>query len=367
MRIFINPDPAYLTFAYVLDIPWEDKVLADGDTSPIFSSPDFQMFYRYNLEIFIRLQYATYYAANFATLNRHQQIKFLTRLTRLDDLPNKLAAQLEDHLWDHNELRINLGRAQQKAIHGAIQGIIAKERAATKNKMAPADFIAYEYHFWKAQFYCPSCLTFAKRLHDDVLDYRDLGLVGVMEDMSQRHFFPNALAFAAYARTMYDCDMDLDAFIDDYFAHAYGEAGGIVKTFFTELEKAFPQKFVDTPFSLPMDMKKYHDKKMIPRLKKAVKLCDKLDKDLAPYRDMPFRVQTVAVRLLGHYTQFLRGLAGAFLIKLTGDDTLARERYLAFMDEFSAHEQAIEPYYDHYLAGLSLLPIFNSAAKLPEM
>ena len=144
MRIFINPDPAYLTFAYVLDIPWEDKVLADGDTSPIFSSPDFQMFYRYNLEIFLRLQYATYYAANFATLNRHQQIKFLTRLARLGDLPNKLAAQIEDHLWDHNELRINLGRAQQKAIYGAIQGMLAKERAATKNKMAPADFCAHQ-------------------------------------------------------------------------------------------------------------------------------------------------------------------------------------------------------------------------------
>ena len=233
-------------------------------------------------------------------------------------------------------------------------------------KMAPADYIVYEYHFWKAQFYCPSCTTFAKRLHDDVIAYDKNEFIGIMEDMSQRNFFPNALAFSTYAQTMYDLNMDLDAFIDDYFAHAYGEAKDIVKTFFEELEKVFPQKFVDTPHTRPVDIDKYHDKNMIPKLREAKMLCYKLDEDLKPYRNMPYRVQTVAIRLLGYYTEFLRGMADAFMIKLTGDDAGAKKAYTDFLNRFGAKERDIEPYYDQFLARLTFNAIFNSA-KAPDM
>ena len=81
---------------------------------------------------------------------------------------------------------------------------------------------------------------------------------------------------------------------------------------------------------------------------------------------MPYRVQTVAVRLLGYYTEFLRGVIDAFLIKLNGDDAGAKTAYLAFMDRFGEHERDIEPYYDHYLARVAYNVIFNSA-KAPEM
>ena len=225
---------------------------------------------------------------------------------------------------------------------------------------------AYEYHFWKAQFYCPSCLTFAKRLNEDVISYRNNRYVGVMEDCSQRNFFPNSLAFQIYAQTLFDVDMDYEAAVEDYLSHTYGEAKDIVRRFFEQLEEYMPQRFVDTQHTRPVDVDKYHDKAMIPSLQKAIALCEQLDKDLAPYRSQPQRVQTVAVRLLGYYTRYLRGLAGAFILKCTGDDAAARQEYNRFLDEFGACERDIEPYYDHYLAHIAFNPIFNSG-KLPEM
>ena len=239
-------------------------------------------------------------------------------------------------------------------------------RYAQWKKMAPSDYYTYEYHFWKAQFYCPGYLDYARRLHDDVIAYRKNGFIGMMEDMSQRNFFPNALAFTAYAETLYDLDLDLEGFIDDYFDHAYGEAKETVKTFFEELGKLIPQKFVDTPHTRPVDLEKYHDPKWIPGLRAAKALCDKLDEDLRPYRNMPYRVQTVAVRLLGYFTEFWRGILDAFLIKLTGDDAGAKEVYCAFMDRFGACERDIEPYYDHCLARTAFNVIFNKT-KAPEM
>lgn len=233
-------------------------------------------------------------------------------------------------------------------------------------KQAGCMLFAYEYHFWKAQFYCPSPLTFAKRVNEDIISYHKNRYVGVMEDCSQRNFFPNALAFSIYAQTLFDVDMDYDAAVDDYFTHAYGDAKGIVKTFFEKLETYMPQKFVDTQHTRPVDVEKYHDKKMIPSLEKAIALCDKLDEDLKPYRNMPHRVQTVAVRLLGYFTEYLRGLAQAFILKCGGDDIAAKDYYTKFFDEFGKKERDIEPYYDHYLVHIAFNPIFNSG-NLPEM
>ena len=205
-----------------------------------------------------------------------------------------------------------------------------------------------------------------KRLNEDVISYRNNRYVGVMEDCSQRNFFPNSLAFQIYAQTLFDVDMDYEAAVEDYLSHTYGEAKDIVRRFFEQLEEYMPQRFVDTQHTRPVDVDKYHDKAMIPSLQKAVALCEQLDKDLAPYRSQPQRVQTVAVRLLGYYTRYLRGLAGAFILKCTGDDAAARQEYNRFLDEFGACERDIEPYYDHYLAHIAFNPIFNSG-KLPEM
>ncbi len=224
----------------------------------------------------------------------------------------------------------------------------------------PARFIVYEYHFWKAQYYSPDCLTFAKRLHDDVIAYHKNGFLGIMEDMSQRHFFPNALAFSIYAETMYDLGLDLDQAIDDYFSHAYGDAKEIVKQFFTDLSKLLPQAFLDTAHSLPVDVHQFRKPEMIPLFEEAIRRSDRFDEDMKPFRNMPYRVQTVAVRLLGHYTDYLRGFLHALIIKAGGDDEGAKQEFLAFSRRFGARERDIEPYYDHCLTVLALNVIFNS-------
>ena len=63
-------------------------------------------------------------------------------------------------------------------------------------KFAPCNSLSYEYHFWKHQFYAPDTLCFAKRICEDVISYRDNGFLGIIEDGSQRCFFPNGTATA---------------------------------------------------------------------------------------------------------------------------------------------------------------------------
>ena len=90
-------------------------------------------------------------------------------------------------------------------------------------KFAPCPSFAYEYHFWKHQYFAPNVLEFANRVHEDVKAYAQNGFEGIIEDGSQRSFFPNGLSFYVYAQTLFDMSLTFDKLKEDYFRHAYGD------------------------------------------------------------------------------------------------------------------------------------------------
>jgi hypothetical protein len=65
-------------------------------------------------------------------------------------------------------------------------------RAQNWRAFAPCPSFAYEYHFWKHQFYAPGVLSFARRLYEDVLSYKANGFDGMIQDGSQRPSSPTA-------------------------------------------------------------------------------------------------------------------------------------------------------------------------------
>ena len=82
--------------------------------------------------------------------------------------------------------------------------------------------IAYEYHYCINQWYEPGAIKFSKLVYDDVRGYHANGIRGVIEDASQRTFFPNGFCFYIYATTLFDTSIDFDAAVEDYYSHAYG-------------------------------------------------------------------------------------------------------------------------------------------------
>lgn len=240
-------------------------------------------------------------------------------------------------------------------------------RAKLWQKQAGCKQFVYEYHFWKPVMYCPSCLTHARMLYNDVRAYHQNGFIGMMEDSSQRNYFPNAVSWTVYAETLMDPEVDFDTVYNDYFRYAYGDAAEIARDFFEKMETYFPQELVDMVHSKPINVEHYHNPAYIPGLKKAVELCDEFAEVLKPYRNMPYRVQTVAIRLVSLYAEYLKGLANAFILKEGGDDAGALQAFNEFFDDFGKHERDIDPYYDQYLARASFRPIFNSRSAAPDM
>ncbi|MBR2431476.1 MAG: DUF4838 domain-containing protein, partial [Clostridia bacterium] len=104
--------------------------------------------------------------------------------------------------------------------------------------------ISYEYHFWRAQYYDFGGIAISKVINEDIKYYRENNIHGVIEDGSQRSFFPTGLAFYTYARTLYDSSLSADEIAEEYMACAFGEDWKDFYNYLSELGEAFGFKYL---------------------------------------------------------------------------------------------------------------------------
>ena len=239
-------------------------------------------------------------------------------------------------------------------------------RANNWRNFAPCNSFAYEYHFWKHQFYAPGVLSFARRLHEDVHSYKVNGFNGMIQDGSQRAFFPNGLSYYSYASTLFDNGVDFKALVEDYFRHAYGELWQDALAYLEAIDEYMPQTYVEAIHTIRPDPNHFYKPEMQAKLLKVKEIAADLKAKFKDHRNMPYRVQTIAVRLLMEHADFCCGIAEALALKCVGKDSEAKDKFFEFMDQFGARELGMERYYDHFMATHSLKMIFNTKSEYDQ-
>jgi hypothetical protein len=110
----------------------------------------------------------------------------------------------------------------------------------------------------------------------------------------------------------------------------------------------------------------FYKPEMEEKLLALVPLAKEFEQKLDAYKNMPIRVQTVAMRLLKLHAQYVQGLAQAMALKSLGKDSDAKDAALAFFAEFGKNEVAWERYYDHMLCAHALNSIFNTKSEYAQ-
>ena len=80
-------------------------------------------------------------------------------------------------------------------------------------------------------------------------------------------------------------------------------------------------------------------------------------------KNMPKRAQTVAMRLMIKYCEYLDRLAKAMALKAVGADAEAAAAFEELLVEFGKYEFEIERYYDQYMMAASIRRIFGSSTN----
>ena len=201
-------------------------------------------------------------------------------------------------------------------------------------------------------------MDFAKVIHGDVKGYKANGFDGLIEDGSQRSYFPNGFLFFVYAETLFDNTADFEEMKRDYFSHAYGEIWEDVVSYLTKITEAFDIRYLmGANFYAP---------KRVPALRRVHEITAEIEPILVAHKNMPKRAQTVAVRLLLKHLEYCRGMADIFILKALGADVEAKRAYDAFLDSFGRYEVEIERYFDHHLFYTTYRPLLKEVAVLDQ-
>ena len=238
-------------------------------------------------------------------------------------------------------------------------------RANLWRNFAPCKSFAYEYHFWKHQFYAPGTLCFAKRICEDIVSYRDNNFNGLIEDGSQRCFFPNGFSFYCYAQKLFDTSVTYEELEEDYFKHAYGEGWQLALEYLKAVDTYMPQTYMEAKHTSRIP-NNFYKPEMEEKLLALVPVAKEFEEKLDGYKNMPIRVQTVAMRLLKLHAQYVQGLAQVMALKSLGKDEEAKVAAKAFFAEFGKNEVAWERYYDHMLMVHAMNVIFNSKSSMDQ-
>ena len=210
--------------------------------------------------------------------------------------------------------------------------------------------IGYEYHFWRPEYHDPGFMALARRIYEDVRGIRAMGMDGYIEDGSQRSFFPNGFPIYMYAEALWDRNVDYDKVRDDYFRHAYGDAWQEVIAYCERVTDLFDFAYMCGKKTVDTNVGRHYNPKQAERLEKVQELAEEGKRIAKAHLNMPFRVQTVSMRLLLRHAEYIAGLAPCFEAKARGDNEGAFRAFEDFRKSFGKYELELERYFDHGLA-----------------
>ena len=202
--------------------------------------------------------------------------------------------------------------------------------------------VCFDYHFWVHMHYDISGLTISKRLFEDIKLYRERGLDGIIQCGTQRSFFPNGFLFFVHARALFDSDVSFEELTEDYFSHAYGEDWREFYGYLSSLSDALPFNF----FTRARYHENIRNDERAAELDKFPALVGRGRELIARHYNMPYRVQTVSIRVLEYYSRYAELVAAIAAAKARGLSDEAERRFNLFVREYSALEPHIKAYAD---------------------
>lgn len=223
--------------------------------------------------------------------------------------------------------------------------------------------MVYEYHFWLHQYRDPGGMIFARLLHDDVKGYRANGFDGIIQDGSQRSYFPNGLNFYVYAQTLFDTKADYEGIKKDYLSHAYGDLWEEVEAYLTAITEAFDPHYLMGR----LDRNDFYSPENAEKLRTVRSITEKYAPIFDANRIRPHRAQTVAMRLLKRHIEFCNGFADVMILKAEGKDQEAKDAFVKFFASFGKYEYEIDTYFDQYMCFASLERVVNKPKTFYEV
>jgi hypothetical protein len=224
------------------------------------------------------------------------------------------------------------------------------------------DCFTFEYHFWRVPYLDLGSMHNAKIIYGDIKGLKKCGLAGVLEDGSQRSYFPTGFPFYVHGEALFDESKTYEDLKKEYFEAAFGEHWETAVEYLDAVTEASnfqyakgemkPLEGYESPYYQPQVAKQFED---------TIKIAEKYEKFFEETRWQHFeRAQYVSWDLLWWHTTYVKGASKMLAACCVGDSDKAKE-YLDELSETMKPLVQIHPTaYDHFLN-------INILSYIPQM
>ena len=211
------------------------------------------------------------------------------------------------------------------------------------------DCFCYEYHFWLHQYCDPAVLYFSRRIYEDIQGLKRHGLMGIVEDGSQRSYYPNGFNNYVYGETLFDDSVSYEALLEDYFSHAYGKDWQKVIDFFKDVSPILDFAYLSGLKSIDPERGKFYDPSMKGKAAALPALLESFRPVVEANIPQPTRAGTVTWQLLRLHLTTLGFYGRLVEAKSVGHDEEARKIAEELMRFLGRNEVYYETCFDQYM------------------
>ncbi|MBE6644475.1 MAG: DUF4838 domain-containing protein [Ruminococcaceae bacterium] len=217
------------------------------------------------------------------------------------------------------------------------------------------DCFCYEYHFMDFQYSDISNLYMSKILYDDIVALKSHGLNGIIEDGSQRSYFPTGFQFYVYGETLFDRNVSFEELKEDYFSHAFGKNYKKVIEYLESLRDTLPFAYYFGRQSKDESKGRYYNPEMVENAKAAQKIISDFATVIKENLDQEERACAVAWQLLDLHSIHAMGFARMTEHLCVGNEDESDKIIGESITKMSEKEIYYERWYDHYLCSRRMM------------
>lgn len=221
-------------------------------------------------------------------------------------------------------------------------------------KVWAGDCFCYEYHFMDFQYLDAGGMHMPRIIYDDVRALKSHGLRGIIEDGSQRSYFPTGFAYYVYGETLFDSSRSYEELVEDYFSHAFGAEWRSVYNYLESIRKNMNYAYFFGIASADETRGKYYNPQMLDGAEKTKRIVADFIPTIKKNLRQEQRASTVAWQILELHATAVAGMAEMTCHRCVGDDEAADAVTKELIEKLSEREIYFERYYDHFLYSHSL-------------
>lgn len=200
-------------------------------------------------------------------------------------------------------------------------------------------------------------------IHKDILGLKKHGLSGIVEDGSQRSFFPTGFPFYVYGETLFDASKSFEDLKKEYFPAAFGDDWRIVYDYLEKLSYTSDFGYCKGERE-KVNGTRYYDPSLKPRFEEIVTQVEAFKSVIEAHLTQSVRTRYVSWELLKWHTNYAEHYAKAFACLCTGDTEGAAQEFFEMMKDLAPLEPFRPQVYDHELAMKVLRLVFSADKDL---